>query len=159
MKRLVALIALDLAILAAHAAEFPIPAAYGPYTHPTAKEFAEASNRFYCFKDSSDEMLCALYGIVDGLHMASKGEGFGLPMVEAARYGKPVLARDISVFREIAGDNARYFLGTTPSALAADIEASLNLIREGRAVSSQGISRLTWKESARQMLDNIGLGP
>ena len=95
---------------------------------------------------------------VDGLLMASQGEGFGLPIIEAAQYGTPILARDIPVFQEIAGENARYFVGTTPEALGTEIGAWLDLIQEGQAISSKSIRWLTWKESARQMLDNIGLG-
>ena len=37
---------------------------------------------------------------------ASEGEGFGLPLIEAARYGLPILARDLPVFREVAGKHA-----------------------------------------------------
>jgi len=91
------------------------------------------------------------------LLIASQGEGFGLPIIEAAQYGKPILARDIPVFREIAGEHAQYFSSTTPTALASDIAAWLDLIKEKRAVSSAGIGRLTWKESANQMLDSLGI--
>ncbi len=38
--------------------------------------------------------------------MPSLGEGFGLPVIEALSVGTPVVASDIPVFREIAGDCA-----------------------------------------------------
>ena len=50
--------------------------------------------------------------------MASEGEGFGLAIVEGARHGKPLILRDIPVFREIAGKHAFYFRGDTPEELA-----------------------------------------
>jgi len=113
----------------------------------------EAGNRLIWLEDATDETLSALYESVDGLLMTSEGEGFGLPIIEAARYGKPVLARDIPVFREIAGDNARYFADNTPEALGSEISAWLDLIQERQAISSKSIRWLTWKESARQILD------
>lgn len=37
---------------------------------------------------------------------ASFGEGFGLPLIEAAQHGLPIMARDIAVFREVAKEYA-----------------------------------------------------
>ena len=35
-------------------------------------------------------------------------EGFGIPLIEALQLGIPVLASDLAVFREIAGDIPEY---------------------------------------------------
>ena len=40
---------------------------------------------------------------------ASFGEGFGLPIVEAAALGTPLILRDIPVFREVASSEAIFF--------------------------------------------------
>ena len=58
---------------------------------------------------AGDEQVSALYRRSAALLMASEGEGFGLPIVEAAHAGLPVIARDIPVFREICGDSAVFF--------------------------------------------------
>ena len=41
--------------------------------------------------------------------MPSFAEGFGLPVAEALQLGTPVLASDLPVFREFAGDIPSYF--------------------------------------------------
>ena len=49
----------------------------------------------------SDQFLEKIYDACYGLILASEGEGFGLPLIEAMQHGKPVLARDLPVFREL----------------------------------------------------------
>jgi len=58
--------------------------------------------------DISDRELGALYRHGTALLAASLGEGYGLPLIEAAQHGLPVIARDIAVFREVMGDAALY---------------------------------------------------
>ncbi len=117
----------------------------------------EFGSRLIWLEDATDEMLCLVYSTVAGLLMASEGEGFGLPIVEAAQYEKPILARNLPVFQEIAGEHACYFSGTTPEVMSAEIGTWLDLIEEGNAVTSSGIKMLTWEDSARKLLDNLNL--
>jgi glycosyltransferase involved in cell wall biosynthesis len=58
---------------------------------------------------ASDVLLRRLYRCGAVLVMASHAEGYGLPVAEALATGLPVLARDIAVFREVAGDRAHYW--------------------------------------------------
>jgi glycosyltransferase involved in cell wall biosynthesis len=60
-------------------------------------------------ENASDEALAEAYKRSAGVIAASYGEGFGLPIVEAFFYEKPVFARDIAVFREVAERNAWFF--------------------------------------------------
>lgn len=50
-----------------------------------------------------DDELAGLLKGARALLMPSFTEGFGMPVVEALRLGTPVIASDLSVFREIAG--------------------------------------------------------
>ena len=71
------------------------------------------NNRLFWLQGVSDEMLDHVYRSAHALLAASEGEGFGLPLIEAAHYGLPIIARDIPVFREVAGEHAYYFHGET----------------------------------------------
>jgi glycosyltransferase involved in cell wall biosynthesis len=50
-----------------------------------------------------DDELAGLVKGARALLMPSFAEGFGMPVIEALRLGTPVIASDLSVFREIAG--------------------------------------------------------
>lgn len=51
-----------------------------------------------------DERMAALLSGACALLMPSHAEGYGLPVIEALQLGCPVIASDLAVFREIAGD-------------------------------------------------------
>jgi glycosyltransferase involved in cell wall biosynthesis len=103
----------------------------------------------------SDQMLTEAYRLAAALLAASLGEGFGLPLIEAAQHGLPIIARGLPVFREVSGEHAFYFEGTEPAQLADAIKQWLDLYRQGMAPASSAMPWLTWSESAHQLLDTI----
>jgi glycosyltransferase involved in cell wall biosynthesis len=111
----------------------------------------ELGKRLFWLKGISDEYLEELYRTASCLICASEGEGFGLPLIEGARHGLPLIARDIPVFREVAGEGAFYFSGAEPADLASAIKTWLELAKSGSNPSSAGISWLTWKQSADRL--------
>ena len=112
---------------------------------------AELGNRLFWLRGISDAYLHAVYGACRYLIAASEGEGFGLPLVEAARHDLPVLARDIPVFREVAGDAATYFLDSEdPLVLAQAIEALLKSSKS--SAKPRRIKSMTWAQSADALL-------
>ncbi|MCW2366808.1 glycosyltransferase involved in cell wall biosynthesis [Sphingobium sp. B7D2B] len=56
----------------------------------------------------SDAQLSAYLVSARALLFPSFAEGYGLPLVEALSHGTPVLASDLAVFREVAGDVPDY---------------------------------------------------
>lgn len=114
-------------------------------THP------EKGKRLFWLQGITDDYLSAVYGACRYLIAASQGEGFGLPLIEAARYDLPVLARDLPVFREVAGDAATYFPNSrNPVVLAQAIESLLK--PKNSVAKQQRMRRLTWAQSADALL-------
>ncbi|MFT4197636.1 MAG: glycosyltransferase family 1 protein [Pseudoxanthomonas sp.] len=118
----------------------------------------EIGKRLHWANGASDSELEALYQESDVLLFASEAEGFGLPLIEAAKRGLPILARDIPVFREIAGDHASYFSGWTGRELADAIAGWFARRDGGEVVVSAGMPWLTWAQSARRLLQVIDRG-
>ena len=56
----------------------------------------------------TDEELSAHVSTARALLFPSRAEGYGLPLIEALGLGAPVIASDLPVFREIAGDIPTY---------------------------------------------------
>lgn len=118
----------------------------------------ELGRRLHWLEQVSDEALDLLYRHATGALMASQAEGFGLPLVEAARHGKPVLARDIPVFREVGTDAAHYFSGDDSSTLAVALSRWLSDITRPGPATFPSIPWQTWADSARQLLACLPLG-
>lgn len=118
---------------------------------------SENGKRLVWLDQVSDEFLSKIYQTCAGLIAASHQEGFGLPLVEAAANGAPILARDIPVFREVGGPMFDYFQNDTPTALADRIRHWLS---DTKPPSEREIGALPrWEESAAALLDRLELAP
>jgi len=115
----------------------------------------EAGRRLLRVERASDEFLAMLYRHCVALLAASHGEGFGLPIVEAARHGIPVIARDLPVFREVAGDGAFYFHGPAARDLADAIINWLDLASRDKLPNGALIHCREWAESTNLLMDAV----
>jgi glycosyltransferase involved in cell wall biosynthesis len=111
----------------------------------------ERNRRLIWIERSSDEYLIRIYSACSCLIAASHGEGFGLPIIEAAMNRLPIIARDIRIFHEVAGKHALYFDTETPEGLAAEIRRWLQLKHDGSVPRSTTMPHLTWAESAENL--------
>jgi glycosyltransferase involved in cell wall biosynthesis len=113
---------------------------------------SEFGKRLFWLERITDEFLDEVYPACVALIAASHGEGFGLPLIESAKHGLPIIARDLPVFREVAGEHAFYFEGVTAPDLADALSTWSQLHAKGTAPTTDGITFYSWKESAEQVL-------
>lgn len=115
----------------------------------------ELNRRLFWFDSISDEYLEQLYSSCDALIAASLDEGFGLPLIEAAQHELPIIARDIPVFREVAGEHAFYFKADNASELASALVEWSRLSKDNSQPMSRDMPWLSWKTSADNLLKTL----
>ena len=99
----------------------------------------------------SDEALAALYTGAAAVVLPSLAEGFGLPAVEAAACGAPLILSDIPAHRETLGGAARFFPPRDAEALAAEITRLLDddAVRTDVAARCQArVAHRSWRAAA-----------
>ncbi|HEX4490309.1 MAG TPA: glycosyltransferase family 1 protein [Acidimicrobiia bacterium] len=99
----------------------------------------------------SDERLAALYAACTAVCAPSIAEGFGLPILEAGAAGAPVIASDIAVFREVAGEAAWFARSRDVRAWAGALERVVGDKELRDDLRERGIDvarQYTWDRSA-----------
>jgi glycosyltransferase involved in cell wall biosynthesis len=97
--------------------------------------------------------LPAWYGGAGAFVFPSKQETFGLPVLEAMACGTPVIASDIPVHREIAGEGALFFPPLDAHALADALLAVLESPGLKAELRERGLERAAsfdWDTTARR---------
>jgi glycosyltransferase involved in cell wall biosynthesis len=112
----------------------------------------EFGDRLFWFDDVADAELSALYEASSAVLCPSYAEGFGLPIVEAARRGRPAICSDIPVFREVGGGGAAFFRATDPLALAQCVE---DMMRGKIDLDLKKVKCATWADAARRIVDVV----
>jgi len=134
-----------------------------PRTVAAIRSHPELGRRLFWFQSASDADLDQLYRRAHALIGASYGEGFGIPLIEAASYGLPLLVRDLPVFREVTRGQAFTFpAAATREQLAAAIADFLGefVVDPGRAASLvAALEPQSWRQSADQLVRALGLEP
>lgn len=98
----------------------------------------------------SDSDLTELYQNMDCLFFLSKYEGFGLPIIEAAKHNKKIIVADSSSCTEIAPNSAiRVKLDNTMEAKAKVINDYLN--NEILIDNSDYLDNFSWEKSTKQI--------
>ena len=85
------------------------------------------------------------------LFFPSRIEGFGLPVLEAAVFGTPVVATDIPVLREVGGSGSLYFAMDDIDAAAKHLTTAIESSEQANSMSLTGkqhAQQFTWENAA-----------
>lgn len=103
--------------------------------------------KLFWFDHATDEFLAMLYKQAVGVVVPSKGEGYGLSVIEGIELNTKVLVRDLPVFREVGGNDVDYFQSDVPEELAAALEVWLS-----SEASQCRSKRLSWNDACKALL-------
>ena len=111
------------------------------------------NKRLFFFEKPNDATVDMLYKNAFAVAFPTFNEGFGLPVIEAFQRGTPVIASDIGVLHEVAGDMAEYFDPTDKDdfircvSRLADDENAYRALKE----KVKKFVPFTWNQSAQAM--------
>lgn len=107
---------------------------------------------------ASEEDLRALYSTADAVMYLSDYEGFGLPVVEAQSFGRPVITSRNTSLIEVGGDSVEFVRENSAEAILESLEKVLgddsyrtSLIEAGK----ENLQRFDWKRCAGKTLERI----
>ena len=121
----------------------------------TAPSKFGVSDSVFFLENVTDDDLGVFYEGAELFVLPSLYEGFGLPILEAMKYGCPVAASNVSSLPEAGGDAAIYFDSQDVLDMAEKIEKVLSdkklrddMIKKGH----EQVKKFSWEKSAREVL-------
>ena len=115
----------------------------------------EISENVHFLHDVTDEELPSFYKNAEIFVLPSLYEGFGLPVLEAMKYGTPVITSNISSLPEAGGDAALYVDPENVSDISEKMKKLLDdkklreeLINKGK----KQVEKFSWEKSAQETL-------
>lgn len=109
-----------------------------------------------CIRGEKIQSMALLMNGADLLAYPSLYEGFGLPVLEAMACGLPVLASDIPVMKEVAGDAAIFVDPYKIDDMAQGIYQALTVDSLRRKIVLRGLERakkFSWKTNASRTME------
>jgi len=102
-----------------------------------------------------DPMLEGLWRLAAAAAFPTRGEGFGLPVVEAMLRGVPVACSNIPVLREVAAGHAELFGTDDTAGAAAAIERAIARGHDAAAIAAARVhaETFTWRRAAEQTFE------
>jgi glycosyltransferase involved in cell wall biosynthesis len=105
-----------------------------------------------------DEDLPLFYQNALCFVLPSLYEGFGLPVLEAMKYGCPVITSNVSSLPEAGGDAALYFNPEDISDIAANLRLMITKPQLRKELIKKGfeqIKKFSWEKTARETLKTL----
>lgn len=114
------------------------------------------TNRVFLVGKISDDERQYYYEHCAAFVFPSLREGFGLPVIEAMTFGKPVFISNNTSLPEIGGDHAFYWDHYDPEYMTSILKAGLNTFENNKTefenVYKKRAASFTWSNSAEQYL-------
>ncbi len=144
-------------VLAAALPELPGTAVVAVATPAGARAALAAGAGRVVARERVDDVVPLLWA-ADALALPSRGEGFGLVMIEAARCGLPVVASDLAALREAAAGRAGIAFAPVGDAgrLAAGLRAALAAGRTAPPPPDPADSPAGWAERILALYERPG---
>lgn len=119
------------------------------------QDHPQLGRRLFWRNSATDLELGQEYAAADCLIASSFAEGFGLPIVEAGYFGKPIIASDIPVFREVSAKSvgSAFFQVGDSRALADCIQTFVS--HSPRVVTKQAQAWENWEQSAERLREVV----
>jgi|UPI00048C8856 glycosyltransferase involved in cell wall biosynthesis len=114
------------------------------------KDHQLLGKRLFWISEAGDSDLELLYKASSCYVASSYKEGFGLPLIEAANYDLPIIARDIQVFKELTTGGITFFSGYRSIDLALVIEHWLK-----QKPNKVRVKQHSWGQVSKQIVSII----
>ena len=113
----------------------------------------QRSRNFLFVENANERELALIYDRSTALISPSRGEGYGLPVVEGALRGLPVVLSDLPVYREIAGGGGFFFALDDRAGFDRQLDAVLALSPAERRRRAESVRIGTWRQGALDLLN------
>lgn len=107
------------------------------------------------YREGDDRALATLYSHARALVVTAAYEGFGLPVLEAMKFGCPVVCSDGGALPEVAGDAALHFEAGDAEELRTRLERVLTDGELRRGLRDRGLTRageFSWSRCVEETL-------
>jgi glycosyltransferase involved in cell wall biosynthesis len=117
------------------------------------KKHKKNGKQLFWLENCSDEFLIDLYSGSAGLIVASRAEGYSLPIVESQNFKLPVFARDIPIYREIGQTypGINYFSGESPEQIADEFNHWRRTIKQKNYLNNVSTKKICWEKATKDL--------
>lgn len=126
------------------------------YAQKIKQEIADNNiNNIYTLSNVTESEKAALYKLCRAFLFPSLCEGFGLPPIEAMKFGKPVFLSKLTSLPEIGGNEAFYWENLYPQKMAEVLRNKLALYDASDGYSDRlkkSASRFDWDNCVNQYI-------